>query len=632
MAAVVAVLVVIALGMPLLLRSPASALAERDTVLLADVRNTTGDRVFDDTLRLAVAVNLEQAPFLRILPRDAVRAAVARTGRSPEEHVVGPLALDLCRREGAAVLLAPSIAPLGSRYAVGVEAIACRTGEEIGRALEEVMDKEHVLEALGRASTRIRELLGEARESLLQHDVPLVQGTTSSLAALKALTLGDFNREHAHLEDALAFYRQATELDPLFALAWARRGAAAANLDLREEALPAVRRAYELRARVTPPEAFYITAHYHRTIAGEPEKAIDTYRAWKRMYPGSVVPPTNLGSVLSAWMGQYDAALPEAREAVALAPYSSVAAIVPAGACRGAGRIAEAKTALAQALARGADDHLVHRHLLQVALFEGDRPAIEREVQWAAKGSPLGPLIVTHLRALEAMAAGRLREGRALIAQAVAAADRTGVGRRVAHVRHDQAAAEALVGDPRNAPRALEAAVAVDPRPETRVFSALVFAVLDDVSRAQALVDDIQSETLEAESRRVWLPVARALIAAARGNAELARAELRPVRPYERGSEFTLIPIAARGIVALKTQDGPGAAAAFEEVIRLRSVDPASPWVTYARLGLARALRDCGDAARSAAAYDALLEAWTHADADAPLLKTVRRERASLSR
>jgi DNA-binding winged helix-turn-helix (wHTH) protein/tetratricopeptide (TPR) repeat protein len=632
MVAVVAVLVVIALAMPLLLRSPASALTERDTVLLADVRNTTGDRVFDDTLRLAVAVNLEQAPFLRLLPRDAIRAGVARTGRSPEEHVVGPLALDLCRREGAAVLLAPSIAPLGSRYAVGIEAIACRTGEEIGRALEEVRDKEHVLEALGRASTRIREMLGEAPESLLQHDVPLVQATTPSLAALKALTLGDASRDHARLEEALTFYRQATELDPLFAVAWARRGAAAGNLDLREEALPAVRRAYELRARVTPPEAFYITGHYHRTVAGEPEKAIDAYRAWKRMYPGSVVPSTNLGSVLSSWMGQYDAALPEARESVSLAPYSSVSTHVLAAACRGAGQIAEAKKALGQAQARGVNDHLVHQHLLQIALFEGDRAAIERETQWGANSSPLGQLIVTHQRALEGMAAGRLREGRQLMAQAVAVAEETGLGRRVAHVRHDQAAAEALVGDPRNAPRALDAALAVDPRPETRVFAALVFALRGDAARGQALLDGIQPETLEAESLRVWLPVARALLAAARGDAERARAELRPVRPYERGVLFSLIPIAARGIVALRTQDPSGAAAAFEDVIRLRAVDPSSPWIAYSRLGLARALRDCGEAARSAAAYDAFLEAWRHADADAPLLKTARRERAALPR
>jgi DNA-binding winged helix-turn-helix (wHTH) protein/tetratricopeptide (TPR) repeat protein len=632
MMAAVFVLVVIAAGMPLLLRSPASALTERDTVLLADVRNTTGDRVFDDTLRLAVAVNLEQAPFLRILPRDAVRAAVARTGRSPEEHVVGPLALDLCRREGAAVLLAPSIAPLGSRYAVGLEAIACRTGEEIGQALEDVKDKEHVLEALGRASTRVREMLGEAPESLLEHDVPLVQATTPSLAALKALTLGDASRDHARLEEALAFYRQATELDPLFAVAWARRGAAAANLDLREEALPAVRRAYELRARVTPPEAFYITGHYHRTVAGEPEKAIDAYRAWTRMYPGSVVPSTNLGSVLSAWMGQYEAALPEAREAASLAPYSSVSTHVLATACRGAGQIGEAKKALGQAQARGVNDHLLHQHLLLIALFEGDRAAVERETQWAANSSPLGLLIVTHQRALEGMAAGRLREGRQLMAQAVAVAQETGLGRRVAHVRHDQGAAEALVGDPRMAPRALDAALAVDPRPETRVFSALVFALLDDVARAQRLLDGVQPETLEAESLRVWLPVARALLAAARGDAERARADLRPVRPYERGVLFSLIPIAVRGIVALRTQDPSGAATAFEDVIRLRAVDPSSPWIAYARLGLARALRDSGDAARSAAAYDAFLESWRHADADAPLLKTVRRERASLPR
>ena len=210
--------------------SRAPALGDRDTVLLADVLNATGDATFDHTLRLALAVQLGQAPSLHILPSENSRAELALMGRRRDEPVVGAVALEVCRREGAAVLIAGSIAKLGAHYAVGLEAIACRTGDSIGRELLEVDGKDGVLEALGTGSARLRRALGESHASLRQHDVPIVRATTPSLDALEALSLGDFNRDHARLPDALSLYRRATDLDPQFAVAWARRGVAARNL------------------------------------------------------------------------------------------------------------------------------------------------------------------------------------------------------------------------------------------------------------------------------------------------------------------------------------------------------------------------------------------------------------------
>ena len=284
--------------------SSAGVLTERDTVLLADVRNATGDRAFDDALRLALAVNLEQAPFLRILPQEAVRGALLRSGRSADERIVGPVALDVCRREGAAVLLAGSIASLGSRYVIGLEAIACQTGESIGRAMTEAGSKEGVLTALEQAASRIRRGLGESRDSLARHDVPLVRATTPSLDALRALSLGDLSRDRGRHPEALTYYRQATDLDPQFALAWARRGLAARNVDLREEAIPALRRAFELRERASQPERFFIEGLYYRFVAADPDRAIETFQAWKRLYPGSAVPPNYIAATLSDELGQ----------------------------------------------------------------------------------------------------------------------------------------------------------------------------------------------------------------------------------------------------------------------------------------------------------------------------------------
>ncbi len=630
-AAAVGLLAIAAVAVVLLVRQPASALTERDTVLLADVANTTGDSAFDGTLRLALAIHLGQAPFLHILPQDMVRAAVARTGRSPDARIVGPLALDVCRREGAAVLLAGSIAPLGSRYAVGIEAIACGTGEALGRALVEADSKEHVLTALERAATRIRQQLGESHDSLRQHDVPLVRATTPSLDALKALTQGDFNRDHARVDQALTFYRQATELDPEFALAWARRGAAATNLDYQEEAIPAFRRAYELRDRVSPPERFYIVAHYYRTVAGDPEKAIETYLAWKRMYPGSPVPPTNLASTYTDLMGQYDAAVPEALEAVHLAPYSSLAYTNLGLAYRGSGRIAEARKAVAEAANRGIDDRLMRDELLDLVILDGDPAAIDRENR-RASGNPMAELRVLRLRALVAMAGGRLREARQRWSEALAKAGEIGPARRVAETRIQQAEAEALLGDPREAGLAVEAGLAADRGAATLVRSAIVYGLVGDPARAGAILDEVARHAeANPASLRGWLPVARALTAASQGHAADGLEILQPVARFERGAMFSLVPVGVRALVERSARRSSDAAAAFEELIGLRAVVPASPWVAFARLGLARALRESGDTARSLAAYDAFLDSWKNADTDAPLLKAARQERAALA-
>ncbi len=604
-------------------------LSDRDTVLLADVSNTTGDRVFDDTLRLALAVNLEQAPFLRILPQEMVRASLVRMGREPTERVAGPLALDVCRREGAAVLLAGSISRLGSRFAIGIEALACGSGESVGGALVQADRKEQVLTALEQAATRIRRHLGESRASLRQHDVPLVRATTPSLDALKAVTLGDFARDHAQLDAAHTYYRQATDLDPNFALAWARRGAAAWNLDLRGDAIPAFRRAYELRDRVSQPEGFYLAAHYFGIVEGDPVKAAEIYRTWRRLYPGSPIPPTNLVFILAGSMGQYEAALPEAREAVRLAPYSSLSYASLVLAYLGLNRVIEARQAIAEAARNGVGDRLMHGHLLNLALLDGDQAALEREVHWA-QGDPPAALFALQTRATAAMAGGRLSEGRRLWREAREKAGEIGPARRVADALLSEAEAEALVGDPRAARAAVGAALIADRGAWSLTASSIVSGLIGDVTRARALLDEAGGQpTSDLPSPQVWMPVARALIQAELGQPDEAARILQPVARFERGSQFWLVPIGVRAVVERSARRPANAAAAFEEIFHFRALYPSSPWLAFARLGLARSLRETGDTARSLAAYDAFLQSWADADPDAPLLAAARRERAA---
>jgi DNA-binding winged helix-turn-helix (wHTH) protein/tetratricopeptide (TPR) repeat protein len=623
--------VTLTVGVALLLpRAPASALTDRDTVLLADVRNTTGNQIFDDALRLGLAVNLGQSPFLRILPDEQMRAAVVRTGRSPDARVTGPLALEVCRREGAAVLLAGSIAPLGSRFAVGLEAVACGSGDEIARALEEARGKEQVLTTLERVATRIRRTLGESRASLSQHSVPLARATTPSLEALRALTLGDNYRDHAKLPEAFAMYRHATELDPEFALAWARRGAAAVNLQFNAEVMPAFRRAYALRDRVTPPERFYIAAGYHRIVEADPEKAIEAYRAWKQMYPGSAIPPANLASALSGWMGAYEAAVPEAREAVRLAPYSSLASSNLITAYLGLGRTTDARAAVTEAVRRGQDDRIVHRFLAMLALVEGDRTALEREARWASGNPPVAHWIL-RLRASTAAASGRLREARRLWTDASEKARTGGSTDRLAEVSVDRAEAEVLLGDGGSARSEVAKALAAKPGAATALSAAIVLALAGDSTGSQTALDTYQVQPAsDPVLQSVYLPVARALHAASRGRTADALGILQPVVPFERGSLFGLIPLGVHAILDRMAGHPGRAANAFEDLIGLRALVPESPWVPFARLSLARALKESGDTARSAAAYDAFLDAWKDADADAPLLIAARLERAAI--
>lgn len=601
----------------------------RDTVLLADVTNTTGDSAFDGTLRLALAVQLGQAPFLHILSDAHVRSALTLAGRAAGEPVVGPVALEICRREGAAALLAGSISRMGSRYAVGLEAVACRTGDSIGRELLDVESKEQVLTELGAAAARMRRRLGESRASLRQHDVPIVQATTPSLEALKALSVGDFNRDHARLADALTFYRRATEIDPQFALAWARRGAAAANLGQPDESIPAFRKAYELRERASEPERLYILGHYYRFVADDPDKAVDTYRMWQRVYPGSAVPPTNLASLCVNTFGQYEEGLPEAREAVRLAPYSSVAVKMLVLANLGSNRAAEARLALREAARRGVGDVVWHGLAFQMAFADGDEAAMLAHARWADGNLP-AMVTMLQYRALAAASVGRLNEARRLFAEAANTSAQVAPLKRQAAILLKEAEAEALLGDTRRARRGVEAALAVNPQPGTMLPAAIVLALAGDPARARTLIDEaVRRAEPGICAKPVWLPVALALVEAASGHPDKAREILGQVSRFERGREFDLAPLGVRAWIDLTSGRSRGAAAAFEELLRLRAVAPTSPWVAFARLGLARALRDAGDAPGSQAAYGDVLTSLSGADADAPLLVAALRERAA---
>ena len=349
------------------------------------------------------------------------------------------------------------------------------------------------------------------------------------------------------------------------------------------------------------------------------------------MYPGSAIPPTNLASTLSGWMGEYEAAVTEAREAVRLAPYSSLASSNLVLAYLGLGRTAEARTAVTEAVQRGQDDRLVHRSLATLALAEGDRAAFDREVRWTS-GDQAAALWMLRLRALAAASAGRLHEARRLWADAIEKARESGAAERSAEVRADRAEAEALLGGAREARLAVSEGTAGRPGAALPLFSSIALALVGDSAGARAMHRHRRTAgAVGPVVRRVWLPVARAAHLASRGETAVALDVLRPVVPFERGYSFDLIPLGVHAFIEQRAGHARQAAAAFERLVALRALVPASPWVPFARLGLARALGQAGDTARSVAVYDAFLASWKDADADAPLAIAARRERAAIA-
>lgn len=381
---------------------------------------------------------------------------------------------------------------------------------------------------------------------------------------------------------------------------------------------------------MSEPERLYILGHYYRFVVGDFAKVVETYQTWKRVYPGSPVPPTNLASLYLKALGQYDAAVPEAREAVRLAPYSSVANGMLIRALLGTNQLAEARAALRAATGRGVRDLAIRLEAFDVAVLDGDAAAMQEQVDWAA-GEPSAQVAMAVHSAMASASAGRLRASRREWSQAEQAAVNMGSPSRRLDVDITRAWTEALLGDARAARAGAEAAAAADRRPPSLLHAAMMLAFLGNASRADELIAEADPRSQgDFASQRVWLPVARALARAARGRPAEALDIISAAGPFERGRDYFLAPLGARGWIELRAGRPRDAAATFNDLLRLRTVLPTSPWVPYARLGLARALCEAGDVSASRTAYDSFLEAMSSADPDAPLLVAARRERAAL--
>jgi eukaryotic-like serine/threonine-protein kinase len=624
-----AVAVVAALiGGGLYFRSRSAALlTQRDTIVLADFANTTGETVFDDTLKQALRVQLEQSPFLNVLSDQKVDEQLRLMGRPKDQRLTQDVAREVCQRTGSKALLEGSVSSLGSHYAIGLNALNCHTGDALGSEQIEADSREHVLKALGESVTKMREKLGESLASVQKYDAPVEQATTPSLEALQAYSLGIKSKYTKGDEASIPPLKRAIELDPNFAMAYARLGVAYNNLSQAGLASDYVKKAYELRERVTERERFYIDSFYYQFGSGDLEKAVQVYELWKQTYPRDVQPYRSLGIVHSS-LGQYDKTLEEQREALRLEPGDATNYADMALDYLFLNRVDEAKQVLQQAQTLKLENENLLTDAYSLAFFRGDAGEMERVVASAAgKPGAEDALLGTHSDTQAYY--GRLGKARELARRAEETARHNGDPETAAGYRVEAAVWEAEMGNLAQAQQDVAAALALASSRDVETSATLALARAGDVGRAQAMADDLQKRfPMNTLTNRYWLPTIRAAVELKRGNAARALELLQTTSPYELG--LNLYPVYVRGQAYLLAHNGTAAAAEFQRLLDHRSIVLNFPLGALAQLQLGRAYAMAGDSTKARSAYQDFFALWKDADPDIPILKEGKAEYAKL--
>jgi eukaryotic-like serine/threonine-protein kinase len=623
-----AVLAVIALAGVFYFRSRRpNMLTERDTIVLADFANTTGDSVFDGTLKQALAVDLEQSPFLQVIPQARVRQTLGFMGHQPDERLTSDLARDLCQRVGSKAMLSGSIASLGSQYVVTLNAINCQSGDSLAQVQEQAGSKEQVLTALGTAASKLRGRLGESLASIQKFDTPIEQVTTSSLEALKAFAIGNAEFDQGSELQSLKFYQRAVELDPNFAWAYARMGVIYANAGENEKAIEVTRKAYELRDRVSERERFYITEHYYQTVTGQHDKEMEALELYGHTYPNDSIPPNNL-AVGYEQEGEYAKAAEKARDAVRLDPNSSGAWGNVIYAYMGSNRPDEAQQVLQQGLQHFPNGEFLHYVAYFQELSSGKSAEADSELAWS-KGRQLEYRFVER-HSLAMQEEGKLRASEELTKQVLELDRNQGLNETADADLGGLALLEADLG---LCDRAVQSATALAGRPTrpATTNAAMVFATCGQGQKAEANAATLNHDyPLDSFLQKSELPQIRARADLQHGSTDKAIDDLHSAEAYQFGYIEAGIPAYLRGLAYLQNKHGAEAAAEFQKVLDFRGALGAMPYMALSKLGVARAFLLSGDAAKARVAYQDFFSLWKDADPDIPLLKQAKAEYAKL--
>src|SRR3984893_11681454 len=623
-AIVAAVLIAVLIGGGLFFRSRrASALTEKDTVVLADFANTTGDPVFDGTLKQALAVDLDQSPFLRVVPPARVQTTLTFMGRSPDGRLTTDLARDLCLRVGSKAMLSGSIASLGTQYILTLNAVNCQSGDSLAQQQAEASSKEQVLAALRSAASKLRGTLGESLASVQKFDVPIEQVTTASLDALKAFALGNAEFERGREMAALPFYRRAVELDPNFAWVYARMGTIYGNAGESEPAKEYTRKAYELKDRVSERERLYITEHYYQSVTGELDKEIETLELYERTYPSDSVPGNNLG-VGYEQIGEFEKAAEAARQSRLADPNSASSHETLAYAYAALGRPDEARQTMDQPLKQFPNSESIHSTSLWLA-FAFDKPDEAKRLLAWAKGRP-GEYSFLEVQVRALQSEGKLRLSSELTQQALEMEK----NQNLREVEWGDLGQLSLIQADFGVCEQARQNVATIPTGKTRdadVFAGFVFATCGEAAKAETIASELgKNYPLNTLVQKLAIPQIRARFELQRGSSAKAIEQLRTTEAYQFGYVAAGIPVYLRRLAYLQAKQGPQAVAEFQKILDHKSAFGASPYVSLARLGLARGFALSGDPAKARTHYQDFFTKWKDADPDIPILKEAKTE------
>jgi len=609
----------------------AKPLTERDTVVLADFENKTGDSVFDDALKQALAVELEQSPFLNVLSDRRVSQTLKMMGHSPNELVTADVGRELCLRSGSAALLGGTISTLGTHYVIELNAVACGNGDTLAKEQVEAKNTDDVLKALSQASSRLRAKLGESLPSVQMFYVP-VEATTSSLEALKNYSLGVRIGHQQGDAPSLSFFKRAIELDPNFPLAYAGLAMRYSNLNEPSESLHYATKAYELRDRVSEREKLRISSVYFRAT-GELEKESEIYQLWSANYPRDSTPHNDLCDDYVS-LGQYDKALAECQETLRLAPNGVLSYQNLGAAYIYMNRIDDAKSILDQALAHKLDSGGLRDNMYTVAFLRNDAAQMAELLTWGA-GRPGDEDVLLSAQSDTEAYYGHMARARDFSRRAVDSATRADSRETAAFWQMNAAFREAELGNIALARQGTSDALALSSGRDVKVIAALTLARIGDTARARDLAREVEkSNPSNTTLKRYWLPSIDAAVELNRGDPSQALKDLEATASYEFGTARSFIncmcPVYLRGQAYLQLHNGAAAVAEFQKIVNQRGFIGNFVIGPLAHLQIGRAYQMAGETTKSEAAFRDFFAIWKDADPGIPAFKQAKAEHSKL--
>ena len=618
-------------------------LTDKDTIVLGDFDNRTGDPVFDDTLRQGLSIELQQSPFLEVISDRQVQQMLKLMGQPKDARLTPDAAQQVCERTGSAAVLEGSIANLGSQYVLGLQARTCSAGNIIDQEQAQAARREDVLNALSQIARRFRTRVGESLATVERHSTPLQEATTPSLEALKAYSSAiKMNLAGGNRAAGRRFLLQAIEIDPQFAIAYANLGLNYSGTLESVLSAESSTKAWQLRDRASDREKFFIDFIYNRQVTGNLEKAYQTLESWLQTYPRGKEPPSPydlLGGIAAQGTGRFDRAIETSQKEIAERPDLPFGYRNLASSCFFVDRFREAESALRQARERQLENpnQLVMRY--NIAALKGDRDQMDQEVA-GAKGNREAEHRLAHAKALALARSGRLQAARLSSSRAVDLASQEGDREAAAGYRAARAVWEAACGNDAEGKRSAMIALELSKGRDVRYAAGLALSLSGDAAQSEALAGDLEKDFPEDTFVKfTYAPVLRALAALARHEPAASVKRMEVSLPYElaaNGLNFAnylggLHSAYVRGEAFMAARRYPEASAEFQKILDHRGVVGLDPIGALAHLQLGRVYAFSGDKAKARAAYETFFALWKDADSDIPILTKAKADYARLA-